>query len=259
MSSTRAGYIPGIHTVGFDGPSETVTLSHTVRDRATFAHGALAAARWVQGKRGWFTMRDVLGIGIERGVTSMRTTWTGCGTALVTPFTRDGAHRRACDSTPRAAADRCGHALPGALRHDRGKPHALARGETSRRRARGRRGGRQGAGARRRRRLRHARGDRSRPGDGRRGRARHPVRHPVLQQADAGRPVSALSRDRRQHAAADRRLQRARPHRLQRRARHARPPRRHPQHRRGEGSVGQHGANLRGLRARALRLHRAQW
>lgn len=64
MSSTRAGFIPGIHTVGFDGPSETVTLSHNVRDRSTFAHGALAAARWVQGRRGWFTMRDVLGIGI---------------------------------------------------------------------------------------------------------------------------------------------------------------------------------------------------
>jgi 4-hydroxy-tetrahydrodipicolinate reductase len=63
MSSTRAGYIPGTHTVGFDGPSESVTLTHTVRERATFAHGALAAARWVHGKRGWFTMRDVLGIG----------------------------------------------------------------------------------------------------------------------------------------------------------------------------------------------------
>jgi 4-hydroxy-tetrahydrodipicolinate reductase len=63
MSSIRAGFIPGIHTVGFDGPSETITLTHNVRDRATFAHGALAAARWVRGKRGWFTMRDVLGIG----------------------------------------------------------------------------------------------------------------------------------------------------------------------------------------------------
>lgn len=63
MSSARAGYIPGTHTVGFDGPSEQVTLTHTVRERATFAHGALAAARWVHGKRGWFTMRDVLGIG----------------------------------------------------------------------------------------------------------------------------------------------------------------------------------------------------
>ena len=48
------------HTVGFDGPAETITLTHTVRDRATFAHGALVAARWVRGRRGWFTMRDVL-------------------------------------------------------------------------------------------------------------------------------------------------------------------------------------------------------
>jgi 4-hydroxy-tetrahydrodipicolinate reductase len=62
VSSTRAGSIPGTHTVGFDGPAETLTLVHTVRDRATFAHGALAAARWVAGKRGWFTMRDVLGL-----------------------------------------------------------------------------------------------------------------------------------------------------------------------------------------------------
>lgn len=62
VSSTRAGFIPGIHTVGFDGPAETLTLEHTVRDRATLAHGALGAARWVTGRRGWFTMRDVLGI-----------------------------------------------------------------------------------------------------------------------------------------------------------------------------------------------------
>ncbi|MPZ20308.1 MAG: dihydrodipicolinate reductase [Luteitalea sp.] len=62
VSVTRAGHLPGIHTVGFDGPSETITLTHTVRDRATFARGALHAGRWVQGKQGWFTMRDVLGI-----------------------------------------------------------------------------------------------------------------------------------------------------------------------------------------------------
>ena len=62
MSSPRAGFIPGIHTVGFDGPAETLTLSHTVRDRATLAYGALEAARWVVGRKGWFSMRDVLGI-----------------------------------------------------------------------------------------------------------------------------------------------------------------------------------------------------
>ena len=60
MSSTRAGSIPGMHEVGFDGPSETVTLTHTVRDRAVFAHGALEAARWLNGRSGWFTMRDMI-------------------------------------------------------------------------------------------------------------------------------------------------------------------------------------------------------
>jgi 4-hydroxy-tetrahydrodipicolinate reductase len=62
VSATRAGFIPGTHTIGFDGPAETITLTHTARDRTAFARGALAAARWVQGKRGWFTMKDVLGI-----------------------------------------------------------------------------------------------------------------------------------------------------------------------------------------------------
>jgi 4-hydroxy-tetrahydrodipicolinate reductase len=62
VSSTRAGYVPGIHTVGFDGPAETITLTHTARDRTAFARGALTAAKWVRGRRGWFTMRDVLGL-----------------------------------------------------------------------------------------------------------------------------------------------------------------------------------------------------
>ena len=77
VSSTRAGSIPGTHTVGFDGPAETLALVHTVRDRATFAHGALAAARWVVGKRGWFGMRDVLasrGAPVETGAERSATT-----------------------------------------------------------------------------------------------------------------------------------------------------------------------------------------
>ena len=60
VSTTRAGSIPGTHTIGFDGPSETVTLTHQVRDRGVFARGALEAARWLVGRRGWFTMRDFL-------------------------------------------------------------------------------------------------------------------------------------------------------------------------------------------------------
>lgn len=62
MSSTRAGYIPGTHTVGFDSQAEAITLTHTARDRSVFARGALEAARWVRGRRGWYTMKDVLGL-----------------------------------------------------------------------------------------------------------------------------------------------------------------------------------------------------
>lgn len=62
VSSTRAGAIPGTHTIGFDGPSDAITLTHTARDRGAFARGALVAARWVQEKQGWFDMQDVLGL-----------------------------------------------------------------------------------------------------------------------------------------------------------------------------------------------------
>ncbi len=62
VSSTRAGSIPGTHTLGFDAASETITLTHTARDRSGFGRGALQAARWVNGRSGWFSMRDVLGI-----------------------------------------------------------------------------------------------------------------------------------------------------------------------------------------------------
>ena len=60
VSSTRAGAIPGMHTIGFDGPSDTIELTHTARDRRGFAAGTLLAARWVHGRRGWFSMADVL-------------------------------------------------------------------------------------------------------------------------------------------------------------------------------------------------------
>jgi 4-hydroxy-tetrahydrodipicolinate reductase len=62
VSSTRAGSSPGTHTIGFDAPAETITLTHTARDRSVFARGALEAATWVHGRKGWFTMRDVLGL-----------------------------------------------------------------------------------------------------------------------------------------------------------------------------------------------------
>ena len=61
VSSTRAGSMPGTHAVGFDGPAEAVTLTHEVRDRAVFAHGAIEAAKWVKDRRGWFSMADLVG------------------------------------------------------------------------------------------------------------------------------------------------------------------------------------------------------
>ncbi len=62
VSSIRAGFIPGVHTVGFDGPADTITLTHSARDRTAFARGALLAATWLKGRRGWFSMHDVLGL-----------------------------------------------------------------------------------------------------------------------------------------------------------------------------------------------------
>jgi 4-hydroxy-tetrahydrodipicolinate reductase len=62
ITSMRAGFIPGTHTVGFDAPAESITITHEARDRSAFARGALEAARWVEGKQGWFSMRDVIGL-----------------------------------------------------------------------------------------------------------------------------------------------------------------------------------------------------
>jgi 4-hydroxy-tetrahydrodipicolinate reductase len=59
-SSNRAGAHPGTHEVGFDSAADTITLRHTARSREGFARGALTAARWVVGKKGWFEFRDVL-------------------------------------------------------------------------------------------------------------------------------------------------------------------------------------------------------
>jgi len=62
IASTRAGAIPGTHTLGFDAASETITLTHQARDRGAFARGSLMAAGWIIGKKGWYTMADVLGL-----------------------------------------------------------------------------------------------------------------------------------------------------------------------------------------------------
>lgn len=60
IASTRAGYIPGTHRVGFDSAADQVLLTHTARSRAGFASGALLAARWIVGKKGVYEFGDVL-------------------------------------------------------------------------------------------------------------------------------------------------------------------------------------------------------
>ena len=60
VTSVRTGHVPGTHEVVFDAPFEQVRLVHEARDRRVFAEGALVAARWIVGRRGVYTMADVL-------------------------------------------------------------------------------------------------------------------------------------------------------------------------------------------------------
>lgn len=66
VASTRAGYIPGTHRVGFDSESDQVLLSHTARSRQGFAAGALVAARWITGRKGVFEFGEVIEEMIQR-------------------------------------------------------------------------------------------------------------------------------------------------------------------------------------------------
>lgn len=61
ITSVRTGSIPGTHEFLFDAPFEQIHLEHIARDRRVFAEGALVAAGWLIGRRGVFTMHDVLG------------------------------------------------------------------------------------------------------------------------------------------------------------------------------------------------------
>jgi 4-hydroxy-tetrahydrodipicolinate reductase len=60
VSSSRAGAHAGTHEIGFDSAADTITLRHTARNREGFARGALEAARWVAGKKGFFEFREIL-------------------------------------------------------------------------------------------------------------------------------------------------------------------------------------------------------
>jgi len=59
-SSTRAGFIPGTHRVGFDSEADQILLAHTARSRQGFASGALLAAHWIAGRTGVFEFSEVI-------------------------------------------------------------------------------------------------------------------------------------------------------------------------------------------------------
>ncbi len=58
--SIRAGTAPGTHVLGFDGPADTIEMTHTARSMAGFVEGSLIAAQWVAGKKGLYTMEDFM-------------------------------------------------------------------------------------------------------------------------------------------------------------------------------------------------------
>ena len=60
FASVRSGSIPGTHVVGFDSSADTIELKHTARNREGFALGAVMAAEWINGKKGFYGINDMM-------------------------------------------------------------------------------------------------------------------------------------------------------------------------------------------------------
>lgn len=60
FASVRAGSIPGTHAVGFDSSADTIELKHIARNREGFAIGAIMAAQWINGKKGFYSIDDMM-------------------------------------------------------------------------------------------------------------------------------------------------------------------------------------------------------
>jgi 4-hydroxy-tetrahydrodipicolinate reductase len=59
LTANRAGAHPGTHEIGFDSVADTITLRHTARSREGFARGALKAAQWIAGKKGFYEFSEI--------------------------------------------------------------------------------------------------------------------------------------------------------------------------------------------------------
>ncbi len=60
VTASRAGTHSGTHEIGFDSAADTITIRHTARSRDGFARGALRAARWLVGKKGFYDFRAIV-------------------------------------------------------------------------------------------------------------------------------------------------------------------------------------------------------
>jgi 4-hydroxy-tetrahydrodipicolinate reductase len=60
VASVRCGSIPGTHTVLFDSSVDTIELKHIARSRDGFAFGAVLAAEFINGKKGFFGIEDLM-------------------------------------------------------------------------------------------------------------------------------------------------------------------------------------------------------
>jgi len=60
VNSIREGEVTGIHTVQWSADEEIISIKHEALNRDGFVKGALAAARWIKGKQGHFSMYDLL-------------------------------------------------------------------------------------------------------------------------------------------------------------------------------------------------------
>lgn len=58
----RIQNVPGTHSIFYDSEVDQIEIKHTAHSREGFALGAVVAAEWLVGKKGVFTMKDVLGL-----------------------------------------------------------------------------------------------------------------------------------------------------------------------------------------------------
>jgi len=62
IHSIREGEVTGMHTVRYTSLNDLIELRHEALNRKGFAEGAVIAAEWIAGKKGFFTMNDVLNL-----------------------------------------------------------------------------------------------------------------------------------------------------------------------------------------------------